>query len=264
MADAPNTEITDDLSFDLAFDAAVSGEAPPEELPVEDQPIEEQPPVEMPPVEEPPAAEAPPEPPPAPEPPPPPPVQEAPPEPPPLPSEYAPSDEEAQQLEAVKSEFPEVAAALSVYEKVLASKFERVLAEKINAVHAQYAPIVATTQRIARNEHEATILAKHADAFNIAGEVSTWVQAQPSILRNSYAAVLSNGTAAEVVELLDMYKQAVKPPAATPPPEPPKVDEEKERKLQALEGVRSRNTSERAALDPDDFDGAFEKFAAKA
>lgn len=266
MAEVPNVEEAEDLSFDLAFEAALTGEVPPVEEPAaEPEPLPEpeassepEPPPEPPAAPEPPKAEEPP-PPPKPQPQPEPPPQE-----PPQPVEvYTPTDEEAQQLEAVRTEFPEVAAAMAVYEKVMASKFEKALAEKLSEVHAYYAPIVATTQRVAQNEHEATILKAHADAFSIVDDVSKWVGTQPTILRNAYANVLQNGSAAEVVELLDVYKQAVKPPAA-PPPEPPKVDEEKERKLQALEGVRHRNTSERAALDPDDFDGAFDKFAAKA
>lgn len=267
MAEAPNTLQDDDLSFDLAFDAAVAGEAPPESQapePPELPPSDEVAPPPEPPAEEvvPPKAEEPPAPP-APQPPPvepPPPPQPEP----PVFTEYAPTEEEVQQLETMRSEFPEVASAIAVFEKVMISKFEKVLAEKLNEVHAQYAPVVATTQRIAQNEHEAAILSKHADAFSIVDSVSDWISKQPSILRKSYATVLDRGTAAEVIELLDVYKEAVKPPVTPPPPEPPKVDEEKERKLQALEGVRSRNTSERAALDPDDYDGAFDKFAASA
>lgn len=269
-----------DSEFDLAFAAAAADtalEVPQAEEPVvEDPPAEETPAVvaeETPPAEEVPTESAPPkveEPaakvePPAPkveqpviEPPAtkpplaePPPVQEL--------KDYEPTAEETELLENMASVYPEVHQAFSVIEKVLTSKYENMLAKQVQAVHDYYAPMVATTNSVVADRHTQFILSQHPDALTIAEEVSSWADTQPSILKSHYHSILDKGTATEVVELLNIYKQATKPPAAEPPapPAPPKVDVEKEKKLQALEGVRTRTTTKSAELDPDDFESAF-------
>ena len=173
--------------------------------------------------------------------------------------DYEPTEEEAQILENLSSVYPEVQQAFSVIEKVLTSKYENMLAKQVQAVHDYYAPMVATANSVVADRHTQFILSQHPDALTIAEEVSSWADTQPSILKSHYHSILDKGTAAEVVELLNIYKQATKPPAAEPPapPAPPKVDVEKEKKLQALEGVRTRTTTKSAELDPDDFESAF-------
>lgn len=65
-----------------------------------------------------------------------------------------------------------------------------------------------TAQQTAEAAHFALIHEKHPDAGSIAEsqEFTGWLTQQPSIVRDAYNNVLSNGTATQVVELLDLYK----------------------------------------------------------
>jgi len=157
----------------------------------------------------------------------------------------------------------EIKALLQVKEAELTDDQKRIkaLEERFNQ---QIAPALQVTKQYAKNAHEAAILKVHSDAFDIYPNVEAWVNTQPNIVKSAYNAVLDKGTSAQIVELFNIFKSSTK---ATAPVEKQEVKEEKaakEKKLNAQEGVRGRHTSGRAAVDPDDFDGAFDKFAATA
>lgn len=177
--------------------------------------------------------------------------------------------EEQTLLDAVAADFPEVMQAIVARERVLIAKMENVFAAKLAEVTSQFAPAVTVAKDIARSRHEEAILSVHNDAFDVRDKVIEWIGTQPSFLKNTYESVLQKGTASEVVELLSVYKKATGAveahPAAGPTPEElAQQQQEKTKKLNAQEGVRGRHTGGRATVDPDDFDGAFDKFAATA
>ena len=174
------------------------------------------------------------------------------------------SAEEQAILDQIEVDFPEVQQAFAVRDRVLAARMEKAFAERMQQVIAQItqqvAPAVSEAHVSAKSRHEATILKEHADAFTIVPQVEEWVKKQPAILQPVYDQVLSGGSAAQVVELLTLFKKDTG--AATPPPGP--AGDDKEKRLAAQEGVRARHTSAKSAIDPNDFDGAFDAFAAKA
>jgi hypothetical protein len=180
------------------------------------------------------------------------------------------TEDEIAAVNETATNFPEVAKALKAVERVAFVKAENAFNAKLAEMAAQFAqqiaPLTSVVQRTAQNEHEAAILKVHPDAFTILPQVEQWAETQPSILKNAYNAVLDKGSTQDIIELFTVYKEATK---AVTPPAAPAVDEaakqqevEKQKRLEAQEGVRGRNTSGRATVDPDDFDGAFEKFAA--
>lgn len=175
--------------------------------------------------------------------------------------------EELKDLEDTATNFPEVRRSLEAVQRVAFTKAENQFNKKLAEIAQQFeqrlAPIAQVATTVAGNAHEAAILKAHGDAFTIADKVREWVATQPAIVQPAYAAALANGTASQVIEVLDVYKKAVGA-QALPTPLPPKKDPEKEKRLESQEGVRGRNTSGRATVDPDDFDGAFDKFAATA
>jgi hypothetical protein len=91
--------------------------------------------------------------------------------------------------------------------------------------------------------------------------VTEWVEKQPGFLQATFKKVLDSGSAAEVVDLLNVFKREAAPAA---PPSETQKDTEKEDRLAAQEGVTGRRSSRQATIDPNDFEGAFEKFAASA
>lgn len=77
-------------------------------------------------------------------------------------------------------------------------------------------PLQAKQQKDAATEHYEAIFSKHPDADSIAqsAEFKTWVDAQPSVVRNAYWALFdpkSGGTANEIVEVFDAFKGAGTP-----------------------------------------------------
>ena len=180
------------------------------------------------------------------------------------------SAEEAKLLSEVANDFPEVLKVIEARERVLVAKMENQFAAKLAELTSQFdtkiTPALTTAQSYATNQFMASVLQKHADAVTILPEVEKWVAEQPAIVRRSYDAVLDGGTVAETVELLDIFKKATQVSTPTEPtPEEVAAQQDKEKRLKAQEGVKGRHTSGgRAAVDPDDFDGAFDKFAATA
>ena len=184
-----------------------------------------------------------------------------------------PSADEQKILDSVAIDFPEVTKAINVHNRVLLTKFENILSAKLNAVSDQLeqklAPVNVAIQKTAGNEHEAAILKAHKDAFDILPDIEKWVAGQPRILHTAYDKVLDEGTAKDVVDLITLYKDTIK--TGSPDEETPeekaareKAEADKKKKLQSQEGVRGRSTTEKTAISPDDFDGAFEKFANEA
>jgi len=275
----PDTEtIEDNLepdAFDLAFEAAAgqdlpdlppepetpptpepTPEAPPEPQP---EPQPETPPESAPPVPEPPA----PTPPPAPEPPAPTPPPA--PEPPSAPTTVDDSFTEDEQaaFDEVAANFTEVSAAIKATQRVMLAKMENMVEKRVADVLARLAPVAAVAQNVAYTKFKDEVHKVHADAEKLLPEVEAWILTQPDFLQESYNNVLDRGTVAQTIKLYNVFKKETGSAQPPPPPEPPK-DPEKEKRLNAQEGVRGRHTGGRAAVDPNDFDGAFEKFAATA
>ena len=278
-------EVTDQLTeFDLAFEAAAAADNVKVELPTDNsQPVEENTAQKEPPAQdEPVVPAAPPEPvvvPPAPTPAAPqsepvvkpveqpsatPPV----PEPEPLPKGYEFTEEEQAIFDNAVSMYPEAGALFSLLEKKLTETRNATRLYDLNAAIQQalqqMEPVVAEASKSARTRWESTVLDKHKDAFIILPKVEEWVSKQPTILQAAYNQVLDRGTAEQTIELLDLVKKSPEfappaPPATTTPPQ----NQEIEKQLDSQEGIRSRSTVNRGTiLDPNDFDGAFDRFAA--
>lgn len=176
--------------------------------------------------------------------------------------------EEQATLTQVQTDFPDVAKLLQAVERTTIARVQNAYEARLKDLEAkisqQMAPALQVSQQYAKDAHTSEILKGHADAFDVLPKVEAWVDTQPSFLKTAYNAVLDNGSAAQIVELFNLYKGSVTAPAAPTPKEDPQQKAAKEKKLNAQEGVRGRHTSGRAAVDPDDFDGAFDKFAATA
>lgn len=176
--------------------------------------------------------------------------------------------DEQESITQTATDFPEVAKALKAVERVTAAKVANFYESRIKALeerfNQQIAPALQVTKQYAKNAHEAAILKEHPDAFELYPKLTAWVDAAPSILKTAYNNTLDTGNASQISELYSIFK---KENAVVVPAVKQEVKEEKaakEKKLNAQEGVRGRHTSGRAAVDPDDFDGAFDKFAATA
>ena len=100
-------------------------------------------------------------------------------------------------------------------EEALADGINRLIDERVKAqVDAQVAqalqPMQAREQESAEAAHYRTIYEAHQDIDSIleSGEFETWKAAQPSYIKGALDGVLAQGTAEQVVELLNNYKQS--------------------------------------------------------
>lgn len=100
-------------------------------------------------------------------------------------------------------------------EEALAEGINKLIDERVKAqVDAQVAqalqPIQAREQESAEAAHYRTIYEAHQDIDSIleSGEFETWKGAQPSYIKAALDGVLTQGTAEQVVELLNNYKQS--------------------------------------------------------
>lgn len=180
-----------------------------------------------------------------------------------------PTDEEQEMLTQLAEDFPEVSKAFEVIQRTTVAKIENMLGSKLSELTGQFdqriAPAEQAASEMAQNKLITAVKEKHADAIDLLPKMDEWIAQQPSFLQESYNKVLDGTNADDIITLYDRFKKetgSAQPPAPSPSPEEQAEKAEKEKRLKAQEGVRSRHTSERAAVDPNDFDGAFEKFAA--
>ena len=109
-------------------------------------------------------------------------------------------------------------------EEALTDGINRLIDERVKAqVDAQVAqalqPMQAREQESAAEAHMRTIYEAHTDADSIveSGEFNTWKASQPTYVQAALDGVLAQGTAEQVVELLNNFKQSTNSTARAEP-----------------------------------------------
>ena len=177
----------------------------------------------------------------------------------PAPEAPALSKEEIEAEEQFKKDWPEHAAREERLKRELEA-LKNSFAETLESIQGQISPLAQTVQMTAQERHLQTITTAHPDALDIVPKVEEWIGTQPKIYQGEMKRIIEGGSAAEVVELLNLYK------GATAPPEQPakaKPDPAKEARLKRMESPTTARTAVTAEADPDDFDSAFEAEAKK-
>ena len=109
-------------------------------------------------------------------------------------------------------------------EEAIAKGVQKLVDARVAAVEAKLAevmrPLQAKAQVTEAEKHFQAIYQAHPDADSLAesAELKSWINTQPSFVRQGFEAVLSQGTTTQVIELLDAFKAAngrtQTPPAA--------------------------------------------------
>lgn len=123
------------------------------------------------------------------------------------------SDAERETLKSFASEWDEVAPALNIH---VNAAVKLALAQARAEWGSQLAPISQQMQRSQVTSHTASIYAAHPDVDSIRDGLAAWVAKQSPITRPAFEAVLAKGSAAQVIEVLNMYKEANKATGAAP------------------------------------------------
>ena len=118
----------------------------------------------------------------------------------------------------VFGDFSEEAIAKGV-EKLVASKTAELTADLEARLAAVLAPLQEKQAESAIDEHFSTINKAHPDVESVvpSQEFNNWIDKQPSVVRGSLKNAIQQGTASEVIEVLDAYKASTgKTTAHTP------------------------------------------------
>lgn len=133
-------------------------------------------------------------------------------------------------------DFSEEALAKGIKELVAADVQAQVKAQVAEALK----PMQQKEQESAAEAHMRTIYEAHQDADSVveSGEFEAWKASQPSYAQAAVDAVLAQGTAEQVVELLNNYKQSTnstaEPAKAKDTPAKPTADELKAKAREAI------------------------------
>lgn len=123
------------------------------------------------------------------------------------------SDAERETLKSFASEWDEVAPALNIH---VNAAVKLALAQARAEWGSQLAPISQQMQKSQVTSHTAAIYAAHPDVDSIRDGLAAWVAKQSPITRPAFESVLAKGSAAQVIEVLNMYKEANKATGAAP------------------------------------------------
>lgn len=175
-------------------------------------------------------------------------------------------------VELLNSEWSEVAAPVQALidanVKAALANYKR---EILGQVNQQLAPIQQVAAQSQDAVHWATIAAAHPDYQQVANALPEWIEKQPSLFRKSLEAAYQGGSAAEVVELISTYKQAIgstgaapAQPASSAAQVTPKAAPVSKAALAATAAPPVAQRSKMAtSKDPNDFESAFAEAAGR-
>lgn len=179
-------------------------------------------------------------------------------------SPYTPTEEEVQALEQFKKEFPgeamAVEARLKSIDRDINARVYQAVQNYARQVEARLVPVERTVTTSAIEAHVNMLHTAHADYDTVITKVPDWIKTLPSYAQAGAQAVFDQGTAQEVIALVNDYKKAsgvvsapapVTAPAPAAKPAPTGADD--------LAPVSQRRVAvtPTGTPDPNDFDAGF-------
>ena len=174
------------------------------------------------------------------------------------------TEDQKASIKLMDTEWSEVAGPVHALinahvQAALAKQEKQVLAQ----VQQRLAPIEQVTAQSQEALYWSTIQASHPDFREAAAAIPEWIEKQPKLVQPALRAAYDRGTAEQVIELLDTYKQAIgttgaapAQPASSAAQVPPKAVPKA-----ALDATLAPPTAQRskmaASRDPNDADAAF-------
>jgi hypothetical protein len=176
------------------------------------------------------------------------------------------SPEEKTALAAFQKDWPDVARAMEVRERALAQQLVGyVFQEVANTIR----PLFSQVQSVSEQSQIEQISALIPDYAAIREPMLQWIEQQPAYLKPAYEYVRDRGTAQEVYDLSQRFKQAIGAAVSAPQPtvspvarvEEPSLPAAARKAVASLAPVGSKRSVVVQGNDPGDFDGAFDTFA---
>jgi len=183
------------------------------------------------------------------------------------------TDADQEVLARTAEDFPDVAKAFEIRERVLLAKIENLLSGKLGQLTSQFeqrlAPVLPVVQDYAQSAFSLAITKVHPDAYQILPQVEAWVGTQPKFIQDRMNTILDGGykgAIEDTIELFSVFKKANVVEGAHSDDQAKleadnaakaAAEADREKKLKAQEGVRSRQTAQKSSIDENDFEGAF-------
>ena len=113
---------------------------------------------------------------------------------------------ELAQLNQFYTDWPDVAPAVATLAKGMVANAMRSIYQDIAR---EMAPFVQTVNALADRTQLQDLETQVPDYAQIADQLTSWVDKQPTWLRPAYQRVIDSGTSAEVIDLINLYKGTV-------------------------------------------------------
>lgn len=114
-------------------------------------------------------------------------------------------DDKKDVVDRYKREWSEVHEA----EEVIRNAQLQLVQERLYSdLRRALAPVFETTQRLQVNAHLDAVRQVHPDLDTVRDDLKTWIAEQPEFVRPAYEQVAAKGSAKEVIELINFYKQS--------------------------------------------------------
>lgn len=172
-----------------------------------------------------------------------------------IPALYTPEQQQA--LDNFKKEWPEVASGI---ELMMRQVQQQTAQQVFNALAPTLNPVLDYYQSSAVDNQYNQLVKAHPDYDQIYENVLQWVDKQPSYMKTAMQHVVSEGSAAEVVDMINRYKlETGKPLSVAPAPVTKVTDlpEAAKKVARSLGVVSSKRSAVPQSQDPTDFDGAW-------
>lgn len=178
--------------------------------------------------------------------------------------------EEVAALQEFQKEWPDVAKAVELQQRVLA---HQVIDYVFKEFAKEITPRLSQLEDLAERDHFEDIYTYVPDYDDVRDRVIQWVQQQPPVAQRAYAPVVQQGTPDQIAWLVDEWRMKTGQQQQQPvyqqqqtyqQPAPPQTRQPSAAVRQAaaaLAPVSSKRSAVIRTDDPNDFDSAFERFA---
>jgi hypothetical protein len=179
------------------------------------------------------------------------------------------TEEESSTLAKYKEDWPEVAAG-----EALARKQDMVVVADyiLDQVAKAYGPTVDYVNSRSGSDQYNAIVQLVPDYDDVRDKAIAWIDTQPGILQKAYNIVVESGSATEVAEFINRFKQETggdtqeqKPAETTSASAPATAEPQKgaatKKAATALKSVKSTRGAASTEPDESDFSGAFNEFS---
>lgn len=192
-----------------------------------------------------------------------------------------PTPEMKAMMDGLEKEWPDVAAVmraqLKFQEETLQAQFGHALGLFAREVDKSQAPLRHSAQVVAFNAHMSELRAAHPDydkliAAPTGGKapLEAWIDTQPRILQGTYKTIYNDGSTADMKELVAAYKASTgraagpqESASATETSKKKQVASDKDASALAPVHGSKRATPTTQGVDMNDFDQAFNEYAAQ-